>query len=80
MPVPPTQAPVEAISEAIKARRPAFLTNRWRDLEKMQAVLAAGDFAALRTIAHNCKGTGTGYGFPEISSLGAQLEQRRKGA
>ena len=35
-PVLTTRAPVEAISEAIKARRPAFLTNRWRDLEKCE--------------------------------------------
>jgi signal transduction histidine kinase/DNA-binding NarL/FixJ family response regulator len=69
----PGQRQAEGLSEAIKARRPGFLTNRVRDLEKMQSALAAGDFAAIRTIAHNCKGTGTGYGFPEISSLGTQL-------
>jgi CheY-like chemotaxis protein len=77
-PVVAAQAPVEALSESIKARRPGFLTNRWRDLEKMQSALGAGDFAALRTIAHNCKGTGKGYGFPEISSLGAQLSSAAK--
>jgi CheY-like chemotaxis protein/HPt (histidine-containing phosphotransfer) domain-containing protein len=69
----PGQRQAEGLSEAIKARRPGFLTNRVRDLEKMQSALAAGDFAAIRTIAHTCKGTGTGYGFPEISSLGTQL-------
>jgi signal transduction histidine kinase/DNA-binding NarL/FixJ family response regulator len=76
-PISPVPA-VEGISEAIKARRPEFLTNRWRDLEKMQSALAARDFAAIRTIAHNCKGTGTGYGFPEISTLGAQLSSAAK--
>ncbi len=72
-PTAPVQRRVEGLSDAIKARRPAFLTNRLRDLEKMQSALAARDFATIRTIAHNCKGTGTGYGFPEISSLGGLL-------
>jgi signal transduction histidine kinase len=72
-PTTPGQRKLAGLSEAIKARRPAFLRNRRWDLEKMRSALAAHDFAAIRTIAHNCKGTGTGYGFPEISSLGAQL-------
>ncbi len=77
-PAPPRLGQVEGISDAIKARRPAFLTNRWRDLKKMQSALAARDFAAIRVIAHNCKGTGAGYGFPEISSLGGQLSSAAK--
>ena len=66
------------ISESIRARRPAFLANRWRDLDKLKSSLAALDFPAIRTIAHNCKGIGTGYGFPEISSLGLQISTAAK--
>ncbi len=68
----------DGISESIKARRPAFLANRWRDLEKLKSSLAVLDFAAMRVIAHNCKGIGTGYGFPEISSLGLQISTAAK--
>jgi CheY-like chemotaxis protein len=68
----------QALSPAIRARRPVFLANRWRDLEKLQDALAVRDFAAIRTIAHNCKGIGAGYGFPEISSLGAELSTAAK--
>jgi len=68
----------EGISASIKARRPAFLANRWRDLEILKSSLAALDFAAMRTIAHNCKGIGTGYGFPEISGLGLQISTAAK--
>jgi hypothetical protein len=32
----------------------------------------------MRTIAHNCKGTGTGYGFPEISNIGALISTAAK--
>ena len=75
-PVPGAQG--EEIPESIRARRPAFLANRRRDLETLRAALAALDFATMRTIAHNCKGTGTGYGFPEISSIGAQISVAAK--
>ena len=68
----------EGISASIKARRPVFLANRWRDLEKLKTSLAALDYAAMRVIAHNCKGIGTGYGFPEISGLGLQISTAAK--
>jgi PAS domain S-box-containing protein len=63
-----------ALSPAIMARRPAFLENRRLDLQKMKDALEAKDFDAIRRIGHNCKGTGTGYGFPEISSSGSHVE------
>jgi CheY-like chemotaxis protein len=63
----------EAIPESIKSRRPAFLANRARDLEGLQSALTVLDFPAIRIIAHNCKGIGTGYGFPEFSRIGAEM-------
>jgi PAS domain S-box-containing protein len=66
---------VEQISKAIAARRPAYLTNRRLDLTKMRDALAAGDFAAIQSIGHNSKGTGAGYGFPEIGNLGSVIEK-----
>jgi CheY-like chemotaxis protein len=65
---------VTVLPLAIIARRPAFLQNRRLDLQKMKDALEAKDFDAISRIGHNCKGTGTGYGFPEISSLGSNLE------
>jgi CheY-like chemotaxis protein len=65
---------VTALPPAIIARRPAFLENRRLDVQKMKDALAAKDFDTIRRIGHNCKGTGTGYGFPEISSTGSNVE------
>jgi hypothetical protein len=45
---------------------------------KMRNALAARDFASIQTIGHNCKGTGAGYGFPDISRVGAAIEQAAK--
>ncbi len=64
----------DAIPDPIALRRPAFLANRWLDLAKMRDALASSDFAAVQTIGHNCKGTGVGYGFPDISRLGSAIE------
>jgi PAS domain S-box-containing protein len=68
------EARAEALPDAIAARRPKFIANRQADLIKLREALAAGDFAIAQSIGHNCKGTGAGYGFPEIAKLGAALE------
>ncbi len=72
--------PNAAIPNSIVARRPAFLANRRVDLAKMRNAAAAGDFSVLQTIAHNWKGTGVGYGFPEITRLGTEIELAAKAA
>jgi HPt (histidine-containing phosphotransfer) domain-containing protein len=74
----PSASQALALPAAILARRPAFLANRKTDLGKMRDALAAGDFATLQTIGHNCKGTGVGYGFPDISRLGSTIEKAAK--
>jgi hypothetical protein len=69
---------LNAVSATIVARRPAFLANRKVDLARMKDALSAFDFATIQHIGHNCKGIGTGYGFPEISSIGASIEVAAK--
>ena len=39
-----------------------------------QELLEAGDLEALRTLAHQLKGAGGGYGFGEITEVAAALE------
>ncbi len=67
-----------SLSDLIQTRRPAFLANRWLDLEKMRLACEAKDFEAIRKIGHNCKGIGKGYGFPEIGEIGAFVESAAK--
>jgi CheY-like chemotaxis protein/HPt (histidine-containing phosphotransfer) domain-containing protein len=66
------------LSEAIRAQQPVFLSRRRADILKLREAIAVSDFATMQKIGHNCKGTGTGYGFPEISRLGLALEQAAK--
>jgi PAS domain S-box-containing protein len=67
----PTSSPGDA---GIRALRPRYLANRANDIKAMRAALEICDFSAIKRIAHDSKGTGTGYGFPEISALSKVLE------
>jgi len=65
----------DPLPEGIEALRPSYLAKRLLDLARLRDALGAGDFATIQSIGHNCKGTGRGYGFPEISSAGAAVER-----
>ncbi len=47
-------------------------------LETMGKALGASDFEALRTAAHQLKGSGGGYGYPTLSERAAMLEKHAK--
>lgn len=64
-----------SLPDAILARRPEFISNRRQDVVRMREALAQREFNAIRVIGHNCKGTGVGYGYPEISRLGSSIEK-----
>ena len=59
---------------------PGFLENRQKDLEILEKVLQENDFESLRSIGHNLKGVGGGYGFLEITEIGAAIEESAKAA
>lgn len=74
--------PILSMDAQLAALVPRYLANRAADVGRMRAALAGGDFEAIRTAAHGMKGSGGGYGFPEISRLGAAMEEgaRRRDA
>jgi HPt (histidine-containing phosphotransfer) domain-containing protein len=53
----------------------AELPERANEIER---VLAAGDFDQLKTLAHQLKGAGGGYGFPKITEVAGELEHSLK--
>jgi signal transduction histidine kinase/HPt (histidine-containing phosphotransfer) domain-containing protein len=57
---------------------PGYLASRRKEVPEMLELLAASDFERLADLSHNLKGTGGGYGFPELTRLGAALEQSSK--
>ncbi len=57
---------------------PGFLANRQKDLLKLEAAIQERDFETLKSIGHNLKGVGGGYGFPDITTAGAEIEESSK--
>ena len=47
-------------------------------IAKLEDLLAAGELRELQTLAHQLKGAGGGYGFPQITELAASLESALK--
>lgn len=57
---------------------PGYLQHRQDDIRLISEYLEKGDFESLRILGHSMKGAGSGYGFDEISEIGALLEQAAK--
>ncbi len=54
---------------------PGFLENRARDAVRMGEALARRDYESIKRLGHSMKGVGGGYGFDEITRLGAEIER-----
>jgi HPt (histidine-containing phosphotransfer) domain-containing protein len=57
---------------------PGFLDNRKKDVTAIRTALANGDFATITVLGHTMKGDGGGYGFDDISEIGALIETAGK--
>jgi HPt (histidine-containing phosphotransfer) domain-containing protein len=53
---------------------PDYLKNRATDLQRLTEALAARDFAVLRKVGHNIRGSAGAYGLPPLSAIGARIE------
>ena len=53
---------------------PRFFARMNERIERLEAALAAADFATAARIGHNLKGTGGGYGFHGVSESGARMQ------
>lgn len=57
---------------------PGFLENRAKDRDSLQLAVNDSDFSAMQSIGHSLKGVGGGYGFAEMSEIGAAIETAAK--
>jgi CheY-like chemotaxis protein len=53
---------------------PGYLNSRKGEVPLLLQLLAASDFDRIRIVGHNMKGSGSAYGFPELTAIGAALE------
>ncbi len=54
---------------------PGFMQRRRGDVESLKTSLSAGEMDKIRLTGHSMKGTGGGYGFDDLSTIGAELEK-----
>ena len=57
---------------------PGFLENRKTDIENLQNAVNDANFSTLQSIGHSLKGVGGGYGFQQLSEIGAGIETAAK--
>jgi CheY-like chemotaxis protein len=57
---------------------PSFFENRRQEVERLKNALNQGDLDTVRRLGHGLKGKGTGYGFADITTIGAGLEVAAK--
>ena len=57
---------------------PGFLENRQKDIQALTEALNDQAYQTVQSIGHSLKGVGGGYGFAEISEIGAGLEAAAK--
>jgi PAS domain S-box-containing protein len=57
---------------------PGFLSTVRQQVASVRQLAGSGDLAGAARLGHNLKGTGSSYGFDEISRVGAAIEERAK--
>ena len=66
------------IPEGMEEMARGYLTSREKEVSVFRGLMDQSDLDGIRKLAHNLKGTGTSYGFPDITRLGAAIERAAK--
>jgi HPt (histidine-containing phosphotransfer) domain-containing protein len=61
--------------EKIKDLIPRYLADIRKDVVLLDGLLQAGSLERIRSIGHVLKGTGSNFGFPELTYWGAAIEE-----
>jgi HPt (histidine-containing phosphotransfer) domain-containing protein len=70
-----SERPSVLVADELRELIPRFLAHRRRELDELRAALACSDAETVRRLGHGLKGVGGGYGFDEITRIGADLER-----
>ena len=72
---PATNSLTVHVESLLEELVPGYLQDRKEDVDTMTAACGQGDFETIRTLGHDMKGSGGGYGFDAITDIGRDLEQ-----
>ncbi len=70
-PPSPSKANLTAQFDALLQR---YITNLHQRVERLREALQSNDFNEIRHIGHKLKGSGSSYGFDQITEIGRQME------
>jgi CheY-like chemotaxis protein len=62
------------LKEVLRELIPGYLHNRHQDLRRITGLLESKDYGSIALIGHGMKGSGSGYGIPEVSRIGKVIE------
>lgn len=72
---PPAARILIAVPEDLSRELVAqFLSSCREDLRRLDAALATSDYERARRLGHQMKGTGSPYGFAEVTLIGGAIE------
>ncbi|MCK4806913.1 MAG: response regulator, partial [Candidatus Aegiribacteria sp.] len=54
---------------------PGYITHRYEDIKKLNTLLTKRQYRDIERCGHSMKGSGSSYGFDEISKIGAFIEK-----
>ena len=75
LPLPPRgEAAAARAARRLVEQTPAYLANCRRSALDMTAALVRKDFETVLIVGHNLRGSGGGFGFPQLSQIGAAIE------
>ena len=52
-----------------------FLGRKRAEIPRLRTALQGQDFEEIRRLGHDLKGAGEGFGFPDLTAVGAHLER-----
>jgi len=73
--LPSTERIHVAVESWLKPVIPSYLEKRRADVAKLREALEQNDYDTIRTLGHQMAGSGSGYGFAEITEIGGMLEE-----
>jgi CheY-like chemotaxis protein/anti-sigma regulatory factor (Ser/Thr protein kinase) len=66
------------IPEGLEQIAPQYLKLRKEEAPRLAELLQSREFDPIRVLAHNMKGTGSAYGLPVLTQMGAAIESAAK--
>ena len=63
------------VPEGLEKLVPDYLATRKEEAQLLFEWMKSSDFAQIRRVAHDLKGTGESFGFPNLTQIGARMEK-----